>query len=147
MSNDPLVVFLNYALALETAYFTREWKVIEPYFTEDAVSEIQGALFPNRSEGREAVLAAFKNSCDQFDRRFDSREPRFLEPPVQIEGGVYIKFVITFHRHGLPPLNLEGEEWDYFRGDRIERHIERFSNEHEVDEFLERHSGQLLPAT
>jgi hypothetical protein len=145
MNNDSIVHFLNYALAFETAYFTQEWKVIEPYFTEDAVSEVQGRLFPSQCEGRAAVLAAFKNSCDQFDRRFDSREPRFLQLPERIEGGVYIKFVITFYRNGLPPLNLEGEEWDYFRGDRIERHIERFSNETEVDEFLARYSGELFP--
>jgi hypothetical protein len=145
MIHDPLVLFLNYALAFETAYFTREWQVIEPYFTEDAVSEIQGTLFPNFSEGKEAVLEAFNNSCDQFDRRFDSREPRFVQPPALIEGGVYVKFIITFRQQGLPPLDLEGEEWDYFRGDRIARHIERFSNESEVSEFLTRYSGQLFP--
>jgi hypothetical protein len=145
MNHDPLVLFLNYALAFETAYFTRDWKVIEPYFTEDGVSEIQGTLFADRSEGRKAVLAAFKNSCDQFDRHFDSREPRFLQFPILVDGAVYVKFVITYRQDGFPPLNLEGEEWDYFRGDRITRHIERFSNEGEVSEFLAQYSKQLFP--
>jgi hypothetical protein len=145
MSIDPLVRFLNYALAFESAFFTDEWKAIEPYFTEDAVSEIQGTLFPGRFSGREAVLAAFKSSCDQFDRRFDSREPQFLEPPERIEGGIYIKFVVTYSRNSLPPLALLGEEWNYFRGERIERHIECFSNEDEVSEFLACYYAHLVP--
>jgi hypothetical protein len=145
VNQDPLTLFLNYALAFETAYFTHEWKVIEPYFAEDAVSEIQGTLFRDRAEGRESVLAAFKNSCDQFDRHFDSREPRFLQSPTIVNGAVYVKFVITYRKHGFPSLKLEGEEWDYFQGNHIVRHVERFSNEGEVSEFLAHYSRQLFP--
>ncbi len=145
MSHDPVLCFFNYALAFESAVATDDWSSIEPYFTEDAVSEIQGTLFPGWFEGRSAVLTAFKHSCDQLDRRFDFREPRLLELPERIDGGVHIRFVLTFRRNGVPPLDLKGEEWDFFRAERIERHVERFDNEDEVADFLTRYSAQLHP--
>lgn len=146
MNDSALVHFLNYALAFETAYFTNRFEVLEPYFTEDAISEIHSTQFPGKCEGRKAVLLAFRDSCNKIDRRFDRREPRFTIPPKIIDGGVYFKFIITYYRDGLPPLNLEGEEWDYFRDNRIERHVEKFSDKNEIVEFLTNYSEQLLPA-
>jgi len=144
MSKDILVQIINYAIGFELAFASDDWTRIESYFTEDAVSEVQGNLFPSRCVGREAVLTAFKTSCALFDRQFDFREPKFFSPPELIEGGIYFQFVVTYQSNGLPPLYLKGEEWDYFRAERIERHVERFFNEDEVSEFLTRYCPHLL---
>ena len=93
--------FLAYAVAFEEGVKSDDWSVVEPFFTEDAVYETNnGPPFGGKREGRAAILAFFKQSLDEFDRRFDSREGDLLEGPTEKDGSVWIKFVATYRVAG-----------------------------------------------
>src|SRR5689334_21327509 len=94
--------FHAYAAAFEAAYESDDWSLLEPYFTENATSELNGA----QTDGRPAVLASFRDGVSMFDRRFDSREMQITEGPA-IEGGrVHIKTVNRYERATLPPIEV-----------------------------------------
>lgn len=133
--------FAAYAAAFETAYATDDWTVLEPHFTEDAVNELNGA----RVEGRPAVVAAFRDAVAMFDRRFDSRTMQIVEGPTIEDGVVHIKTHGVYRRNGVAPLELLGEEWFHFDGDRIARHVDNVVNVAEVMSFLGQHADALRP--
>jgi len=131
----------GFAEAFETAYATDDWAVLEPFLADDVSSELNGT----RVDGRAAVLDSFRVSCDAFDRRFDRRAMRIIEGPELEDGVVRIKTVNTYERAGLPPLELIGEEWFHFEGDRIVRHVDQVVNGAEVMGFLAEHGAALRP--
>ena len=133
--------FAAYAAAFETAIATDDWPVLEPHFTEDATNELNGA----RVEGRPAVLASFRDAVAMFDRRFDSRTMQIVEGPAIQDGVVRIKTHGIYRRSGLAPLELVGEEWFHFDGDRIARHVDTVVNLAEVMTFLGQHADALRP--
>ncbi len=133
--------FHAYAAAFESAYATDDWSLLEPYFTEDATSELNGA----RVDGRAAVLASFRDAVHMFDRRFDSRRMRLTAGPVVEDDRVRITAAVRYERAGLEPLELVGDEWFTFEGDRIKRHVDRVLNGAEVMGYLARHGEALRP--
>jgi hypothetical protein len=145
MPSDPLLQYLNFALTFESAVASGNWQRLAPYFTDDAVSEIEASALGHRVTGRDAVLAAFKRACTNFDLRFDAREPLWLACPTLVGNVVHVPFVVHFHRQGLPSMSLRGEEWNHFRDGRIERHAERFENEPEILAYLKQHDRGLRP--
>ncbi len=135
--------FHAYAAAFEAAYDRDDWTLLEPYFTEDAISELNGA----RVAGRDAVLTSFRDAVTMFDRRFDSRRLHVTRGPEITEGRVYIRAVARYERAGLPPLELVGDEWFTFEGDRIRLHVDRVLNGTEVMAYLASHADALRPLT
>jgi hypothetical protein len=133
--------FSAYADAFEVAYATDDWSVLEPFFTPDASSELNGS----RVDGRPGVLGSFRDGVAMFDRRFDSRTLEIIEGPEIADGIVRIKTVNRYERAGLEPLELVGEEWFHFEGDRIARHVDRVVNVADVMEYLARHGEALKP--
>jgi len=145
MSLDPLIQFSNYAQAFEVALVTDDWQPVGQYFTEDATVEVDSKLFGSHTQGRENILAYFRRSVERFDRRFDSREPLELSAPTLKDGGVYFPWIVTYRRKNLPPLELKGEEWDWYQDGLIARHLERLSNEQEVAAWMAEYGKQLRP--
>lgn len=144
MSNSDeqrLARFHAYAAAFEAAFESDDWSVLEPFFTEDASNELNGA----RVEGRPAVLQAFHDSVSMFDRRFDRRALRFVEGPVVEDGVVHLKTAVRYERRGLPALEVLGEEWFHFAGDHIRRHVDQVLNLDEVMGYLGQHGEGLRP--
>jgi hypothetical protein len=133
--------FRAYAAAFETAYATNDWRVLEPHFTVEATSELNGNLVA----GRDAVIASLRDGVAMFDRRFDSRTHRIIEGPEIQDGRVHIKTSGLYERAGIEPLELIGEEWFDFDGDRIARHVDNVVNFMEVMTYLGNHAGDLLP--
>ncbi len=139
---DPRIACIrDYAAAFETAYATDDWTVLEPFFTADATSELNGA----RVEGRAAVLDSFRNAVAAFDRRFDTRMMRIVEGPVVDGDAVRITAVGTYRREGLEPLELVGDEWFHFDGERIARHVDVVVNGAEVMRYLSENIDRLRP--
>jgi len=130
-----------YADAFEAAYATDDWSLLAPYFTEDAVADLNGT----RVQGRDAVLTAFRTAVTIFDRRFDTRRMALVLGPEITDGRVHTKAVGRYERAALPPLELEGEEWFTFAGDRISHHVDRVVNLPNVMAYLARHAGGLRP--
>ncbi len=136
-----LACFAAYAAAFERALATDDWSLLEPYFTEDASSELNGA----RVDGRPGVLRAFRDNVMMFDRRFDTRTMRIVEGPEIHDGVVRIKTLGRYERAGAPPLDVIGEEWFHFAGDRIQRHVDQVVNVADVMGYLGRHGDALKP--
>ncbi len=138
--------FLEYAQAFERAFRTDEWSVVEPFFADGAVYEtVAGPPFGALHQGRAAVLEAFKESLDGFDRRFDAREVQFVEGPEERDGVVWMSWRVTYRVEGAPALVLEGEERAWFDGDRISRLEDRIAPAatERVLAFLESHGAKL----
>jgi hypothetical protein len=146
---NPIERFSEYAAAFEDAFKSDDWTLLEPYFTEDAVYEIFGGEpFAGRHEGREAVFRYMKTSLDGFDRRFDTRALDLLEGPLERDGGVWMRWRVTYSREGTPDLVVEGEESARFEGDRIVRLEDRFGPETgpTTTEWFAAHGDRLAPA-
>lgn len=112
--------FAAYAAAFEKSYESDDWSLVEPFFTEDAVYEIDmDPPIGARLEGRDAILAYFKQIVDRFDRRFESRELALLEGPKEEGDSVWIRGSATYRAAGVPAFVLELKEIVTFEGDRI----------------------------
>jgi len=133
--------FHAYAAAFETAFASDDWSVLEPFFTEDAGNELNGG----RVEGRSAILRAFRDSVTMFDRRFDRRALRFVDGPAVEDGVVHLKAAVRYERRGLPALEVLGEEWFHFVGDRIQRHVDQVLNLDAVMTYVAEHNDALRP--
>lgn len=138
--------FAAYAAAFEKAFESDDWSVVEPFFTEDAVYEVSAAPpFGGRFEGREAVLAFFKEILDRLDRRFDSREIELLEGPRENGNEVWVKGAAIYRSEGVPELRLVLEETLRFDGKRISYLTDQYEPEMEraFMEYLKTHGERL----
>lgn len=145
---DHVEGFLQYAAAFERAYATDDWSAIEPFFAEDAVYEtVAQAPFGSRTEGREAIKAFFRKSCNTFDRRFDSRKVELLEGPQDRDGAVWCRWAATYSLAGAPDLRMEGEETAHIESGRI-RHLQDHMGENvsaDVQIYMATYASRLRP--
>ncbi len=143
----PLIPrFAAYAAAFEKSVASDDWSHVEPFFTEDAVYEIEiGPPIGGRFEGRAAILAYFKDVLDRFDRRFASRELALLAGPKETADSVWIRGSATYRAPGVPEFVLELEETVTFDGDRICRLEDRYepAMEQAIGEYLKAHGDKL----
>jgi hypothetical protein len=138
--------FAEYAAAFEEAFVSDDWSVVEPFFTEDAVYEVE--LDPpmgGRFEGRDAILAYFKFILDRYDRRFQSRSIAVLDGPKEDGDSVWIRGSATYRSAGVPEFVLELEETVTFDGDRISRLEDAYepSAKEAVASYLKEHGPKL----
>ena len=139
--------FAAYAAAFEKTYESDDFSHIEPFFTEDAVYEVVGGPpFEGRTAGREALFAGLRETLDQFDRRFATRELALLEGPTEQGDTVWFRWKATYSKPGIPPLVVDGEETLTFSGDRIAHMQDRFSAQavEEANAYLAKHGAALM---
>jgi hypothetical protein len=122
--------YLEYAAEFERAYASRDFSSLEPFFSEEARYEIHApGESVRRHEGRDAVLSYLAFVTENFDRRFAERKLLHVDGPHAREGGREIE------THGIALYRLaSGEcchlpmtETAHFRGERIERLVDRLS--------------------
>lgn len=144
---NPTAAFVAYAEAFEVGYASRDWKPVDDLMTDDVVWSLENMPEPmgGTHVGRSDVIDAIRESTETFDRRFDRREPRILEGPLEIPGGIHMTWAVTYERDGLEPFVLLGEEWDLFRDGKLSLHREKFHNLGEAFAFLAKHADALLP--
>jgi ketosteroid isomerase-like protein len=125
MSSIPK--FAKYAAAFETAYASRDWKTLEPFFTDDAVYEVKDVPPPlgGVATGRDAILAYFERTTDSFDRKFATRTLLLREGPRDDGDSVWIRGGVRYTAPGVSDLEFELEETVWFSGDRIRRMEDR----------------------
>jgi ketosteroid isomerase-like protein len=138
--------FAAYAAAFEKSYASDDWSLVEPFFTEDAVYEVgleppMGGSF----EGRDQILAYFKQVLDRFDRRFASREIALLEGPKETGDSVWIRGSATYEAPGVPNLVLVLKEIIRFEGDQICHLEDQYepAMQKEIAEYLQAHGEKL----
>lgn len=138
--------FAAYAAAFEKSFVSDDWSLVEPFFTEEAVYEVDldppmGGVF----EGRPAILAYFKQVLDGFDRRFASREIALLEGPKEEGDSIWIRGSATYRAPGVPAFVLELKEVVRFEGDRIVRLEDHYepAMKKAIAEYLQQHGAKL----
>jgi ketosteroid isomerase-like protein len=138
--------FAAYAAAFEKAYANDDWSVVEPFFTEDAVYDAGlPGLLAGRIEGRDAILAYFRDALDRFDRRFASRRVELVEGPREDGDAVWLRGRAIYTADGAPDLAFELEETARFAGDRI-RHLEDLYADDEKERlvaYVREHGARL----
>ena len=103
--------FGEYAAAFEKGFESDDWSVVEPYLSEDVVYDAPlPAPFGGHPEGREAVVAYFKQVLDALDRRFDLRQLRILDGPSERDGAVWVSGACHYEARGVPDLDFVVEE-------------------------------------
>lgn len=143
---SKLEQFLGYAAAFEKAFESDDWSILEPFFAEDAVYEVN--LEPPRGgrfAGRTAILAYFKDIVDRFDRCFESRELKFLGGMKQDGDSVSFCGGATYGSPGVPDLVLVLEETVDFDGDHIRRLDDHYdaAMKEEADAYLLKYGEKL----
>ena len=138
--------FAAYAAAFEKSFQSDDWSLVGPFFTEDAVYEVgleppMGGTF----EGREQILAYFKQVLDQFDRHFASRELALLEGPKEDGDSVWIRGSATYRAPGVPAFVLELKEVVRFDGDLINRLEDHYTPamQQATAAYLKEHGARL----
>jgi ketosteroid isomerase-like protein len=144
MSSIPR--FAAYAAAFEKAFASDDWSLVEPFFTEDAVYEVD--LPPpmgGRFVGRAAILGYFKRVLDDFDRRFATREVTLLEGPREEDDSVWLRGRAGYTAPNVPELEFELEETAWFDGDRIRRLEDRYDDatREAMAKYLSAHGAKL----
>jgi hypothetical protein len=144
---QPTHAFFQYAEAFEQGFASRDWSHVERLMTDDVIWSVADTTPPvgGTCVGRGDAIDAIRTSTDTFDRRFDRREPRIVEGPREIPGGIHMTWEVTYVREGLPPFVLLGEEWDLFRDGKLEVHRERIHNLEEAFTFIVSHDAALAP--
>jgi len=118
--------FQQYADAFEVFFENGDTKVLEPFFTEDAVYEtLADPPLGARHDGRDKIFEGLAQSLETFDKRFETRELEILDGPEErSEAGrpaVWMRWRASYGIAGAPRLSIEGEETASFEGDRIVR--------------------------
>jgi hypothetical protein len=145
MLPTPMQSFMGYASAFEVAYESDDWKVVDDLLADNISWIVEGVDAPIGGVffGRGPVVDAMRFSCNTFDRRFDVRLPAATELPIEIPGGVYFPFTVTYQHPGLRDVCLNGLEWDFFVDGRLAMHCEIILNAQEVLAFVAKHDTQL----
>jgi len=136
--------FREYAQAFEDACADDDWSRLEAYFTEDAVYD--GGEGPDAVvRGRGPLLARLKGGVDAFDRRFDTRQLRFVDEPQEDSGRVRVKLELACAKSSLPTCTISCTETAEFEGDRIALLRDEFDDEvlAAMDAWMSRHGAAL----
>jgi hypothetical protein len=143
--------FLEYAAAFERAYASRDFSVLEPFFSEDTRYEIHAPGEPvRRHEGREAVLRYLAFVTEHFDRRFAERRLLHVDGPHvrESEGEIETHGIALYRLASGDCCHLPMTETAHFRGELIDRLVDRLSPGawYEMQLFVTRHPELFSPA-
>lgn len=110
-------VFRNYVQAFEETYLDNDWSRLTQFFTSNALHNTGN---DREVSGKDSIIAYLKESVENFDRLFDSRNPSFGELSV-IGNGVVVPWVFTYKKEGAPDLVTSGTEVAEFSHAAISR--------------------------
>lgn len=141
---DIVDVFECFAADFENSVDDDDWLRLEKYFAKDATYLNLGGPDP-KCEGRDAILAYFKNDVTNTDRKFDSRTLSARSPPVTDGDRLSRQWRCTYKLEGVPDLVVEGESRYLFEGDLIKA-LEVQLDEHAMqtlDEWMVENGDKL----
>lgn len=139
--------FRLYAATVESCFADANWDRLREHFTKDVVHERKvGPLYAFRHEGIDEVIAGFRESTENIDRRFDRRILVPTGPITESGNRTTMPWVCLFVMDGVPACVDEGIEFAEYDGDRI-RHLEGLYTDEVVDRIARwaQEHGQLVP--
>jgi hypothetical protein len=105
--------------AFDRAFETDRWDEARSFLTEDVVYVVAGVPFGCELRGREEVIAGFRKSLDNFDRRFDKRYWEAVDLRVWADQSVTCLAKGSYTLAGKPPLTFAAKGSWFFRGENI----------------------------
>ena len=138
--------FAAYAADFEKSFESDDWSLVEAHLSKDVVYEVGlEVLAAEPIEGRDALLAYFKDVVDRFDRRFKSRQLNLLEGPVEEDNSVWIRGAATYRADGVPELVLVLKETAHFEDGLICRLVDEYepAMKKSVEEYVAAYSDLL----
>ena len=136
--------FESFATDFELTVQDDDWSRLEKYFAKDATYLNAGSHDP-KCEGREAILAYFKNDVSNYDRLFDSRTLVALTLPVTEGNRLSRRWRCIYSLAVTPDLVVEGEARYVFEGDLIKEIEEEptSASMQRVDEWMQKYGDKL----
>jgi ketosteroid isomerase-like protein len=116
---NALERFLAYAADFEKTYADDDWSRIRPYFSDDAVYEVQSEAFGGAMKGPDAIAAGLAKSVNGFDRRFDQRTVELIGQPEVADDEMRVTWLVHYEKAGVEPYTLRGSTVVRFRDGRI----------------------------
>lgn len=146
---SPCTSFIHHTLAFEQAFVTDFWQILEPLYAPGATHSIEdGGPFGDTDHGPAAIADGLRRSVHTVDRRFDLRIPAITDGPYLRDDRIWMSFRLTFRRHGLPDLVVEGEHETTHRDGLITDFREKLAPGHgeRAARYLREHDAALKPA-
>jgi hypothetical protein len=103
----------------DRAFETDRWDEARSFLTDDVVYIVAGAPFGCELRGREQVIAGFRKSLDNFDRRFDTRHWEAVDLRAWADQAVTCLAKGSYVRTGKPLLTFAAKGSWFFREGKI----------------------------
>lgn len=114
-----LETWKHWIAAFDRAFETDDWTEAESHLTEDVVYFVAGVPFACELRGRNAVIAGFRKSLENFDRKFDSRSWEAVDIKVWADHAITGLAKGRYEHRGKPPITFAARSAWFFRGEQI----------------------------
>ncbi|MEM9123846.1 MAG: nuclear transport factor 2 family protein [Pseudomonadota bacterium] len=98
-----------------------QWDRLYPYLTDDVGYAVCGMPFACNIRGREAVVAGFAKSIENFDKRFDRRVWTAVGTKIYAPNGIRVRIWGHYEKEGYPVLAFPAIGYWTYRDDKIEQ--------------------------
>ncbi|MEO0884110.1 MAG: nuclear transport factor 2 family protein [Pseudomonadota bacterium] len=105
--------------AFDRAFETGDWSNAQNFLTDDVVYIVAGVPFACELRGRDEVIAGFRKSLENFDRKFDSRNWEAVDLKVWADHAVTGLAKGRYELNGKPPITFAARSAWFFRGGKI----------------------------
>lgn len=103
----------------DNAVVTDDWEFAEEFLAEDVVYVVAGAPFGCELRGRENVVAGFKRSLTNFDRKFDERRWEAVNINLWNHQAITCLAKGDYLMEGKPPITFAAHGQWFFRDQKI----------------------------
>jgi ketosteroid isomerase-like protein len=136
--------FEDFAADFEAAVEDDDWSRLEKYLAEDATYLNVGGP-ESKCEGRDEILAYFKDDVTNSDRRFDTRTLIALTPPTAEGNHLSRQWRCTYTLAGAPDLMVDGEARYVFEGNLIKEIEEELTavSMQKLGEWMQKYGDRL----
>ena len=114
-----LETWRSWIAAFDRAYETDDWTEAQNYLTDDVVYSVAGVPFACELRGRENVLAGFRKSLTNFDRKFDRRDWEAVDLKVWSDHAVTAFAKGNYTLGAKPPITFAAKSAWFFRDGKI----------------------------
>ncbi|MEM8772279.1 MAG: hypothetical protein AAGD92_11570 [Pseudomonadota bacterium] len=112
-------IWNRWIAAFDKAFTTDDWTDAKGFLTDDVAYVVAGVPFACELRGRDQVIAGFRKSLENFDRKFDSRLWEAVDLKVWADHAVTGLAKGRYEINGKPPITFSARSAWFFRGEQI----------------------------
>lgn len=114
-----LNVWRDWIAAFDGAFDSGDWTKAGRFLSDDVVYIVAGVPFACELRGRDAVMAGFKKSLTNFDKKFDERRWEAVDLRVWDEHAITGYAKGDYVLQGKPPITFSAKSHWFFRDGKI----------------------------